>query len=212
MKTLKQRRSFPLALLSGLVLVTVASPLASYAILGSVRSYETEPFAAQAQARKTALQNRSAALQQRLGFERALDDCLEKRRTDSTLECPDINDIDSYRAFIRTEADVSQSGHAAAPSTESKLAALTTRDRALVEQSAQSGVCSTTLAGKGLYALCVELLEEQGGSAIRGFLNDRAARGLKRAAVQPNTLRDRIRQAQDALGSLFKGSGHYQAR
>ena len=217
METLQKRRCFSFVLLSGLVLVTAGSSLASYAILGSVRSYETEPFAAQARVKQQALDQRSAILQQRLGFQRALEDCITRRMTDPTVVCPDINDIDSYREFIRTDADVSQSVHPAAPSLESKLSELTVRDRALVEQYAQRGFCSVTLAGKGLYTLCLELLEAQSGAAsdVRGFLNERAARGLQRATVQPNALRDRIRQAQEALGHIFQGDGeqpHYQAR
>ncbi|MDD5469380.1 MAG: hypothetical protein PHO92_01080 [Candidatus Peribacteraceae bacterium] len=217
METCTKRRYLSLTLLSGLVLVTAGSSLASYAILGSVRSYETEPFAAQARVKQQALDQRSAILQQRLGFRRALEDCITRRMTDKTVVCPDINDIDSYRKFIRTDADVSQSLHRAAPSLESKLSELTARERALVEQYAQRGSCSATLAGRGLYTLCLELLEAQGGSAsaVRGFLNDRAARGLQRAAAQPSALRDRIRQAQESLGQLFQrdaGQPHYQAR
>lgn len=216
--TPRKRRTLTFAVLSALTLVTVSSSLASYTLLGSVRSYETEPFAAQSQAKKRALNNRSAILQQRLGFERALDDCVTKRMTDRTVECPDINDIDSYREFIRTDEDISQSVHKAAPSLQSKLANLTARERALVQQYSQRGSCPTALAGKGLYTLCVEMLKDSGSdtSNIRGFLNDRATSGLERSASQKNTLRDRIRQAQESLSQLFqKGEGdqvHYQAQ
>jgi hypothetical protein len=210
-----KQHSTSFGIIAALAVGAVLSPMASYTLLGSVGDYQENPFAAHADAKRSALRMRGRMQLQQRAFKESMDACAEERRvTGEDIKCADVNDTTSYQDEIRALRDGSVSGSAPRTAT-SKLDDLSVRERAIVEQSAQSGSCSLRLAGQGLYRLCEELRRELGQDAqvFGGFMNDRAARGLREAAAHSATLRARIQQVQDAFhGSAPEGRGDYRLR
>ena len=186
-KRLPSRR-FVVAALS---LAVVVVPAASTALFGSLLWSDTNPFAVQSRVRERAANNRDNIREQRRAYERALDFCREERiRTGEDIQCPDINDVDSYREFIGNPQ------YGAAPSALQEVDAdLDARDRALLEQYLQQGKCPARLAARGLYTRCVERLgDADRASVVGGFLNDRAVRKMNEAMERARSLRSRLEQ------------------
>lgn len=161
-------------------------PAASAALLGSVQDLPFGAFSVQGEARARAQVQRSTVRNQRRAYERALDFCRQERmRTGTDIPCPDINDTESYRAFIDDPL------HGAAPfSVPDVQSGLDARDQAILAQYIALGHCPASLAARGLYTHCMEALAR--ADTPRGFLNDRMVRNMNAAMQHSNTLRTRL--------------------
>ncbi len=211
-----QKHPFSFSVVATLAVGVVVSPLASYALLGSVTAqHQVNPFAVQAQVRRGAMGDRDALRQQQRAHKLAIDDCLNQRRvTGEEVPCADVNDASSYEDFTRAlQGNVDQV--VPTSSIRRRIEALAPRDRALVEQAAANGECSLRLVGQGLYRYCELLRIELGQDAtvFGGFQNDRAAQSVREGQSRTSILRARIQQVQDAMhGSAPEGRGDYRLR
>ncbi|MFA6259046.1 MAG: hypothetical protein WCX29_00355 [Candidatus Peribacteraceae bacterium] len=164
-------------------------PVASVALLGSVQDLSFGAFSVQGEARVRAQTQRSVVRNQRRAYERALDDCRqERKRTGEDIPCPEINDLESYRAFIDDPL------HGAAPlaAVPDAYSELDPREQAILEQYIALGRCPASLAVRGLYVRCMEALAS--AETPHGFLNDRMVRNMNAAMQYSNTLRMRLEQ------------------
>ncbi len=105
---------------------------------------------------------RAAGLIRRKAYETVLEKCKAMVTAGKEVDCPDINDVEGMRAFMKdVPASATGAVHAAAPL---KLSDIDDRERGLLRWYQRVGVCPLTLDEivDGLYDLCVSFVGERG--------------------------------------------------